>query len=87
MVEYDDPEKGGTALVGLLAEKVTEAGKKPDDALLEAGLMTRNSLYFGGILMEGDQMIQFVDLDRLLRDLMRPAAGACFDTVFEVQPG
>ncbi len=52
-------------ILGLIAERVTETVKKPDDAFIAAGIRSRKAPYLGGIVMEGDEMIQYLELDRL----------------------
>lgn len=52
-------------ILGLIAERVTEAVKKPDDAFVSGGIRSRKAPYLGGIVMEGEEMIQYLELDRL----------------------
>ena len=52
-------------ILGLTAERVTETARKPDDAFSSPGIRSKEAPFLGGIVMENDQMIQYLDLDRL----------------------
>ena len=64
LVDYlkDD---GTPYTLGLMAERVTDAIRKPDSAFLSAGLSMEGASYLGSIVMEDKQMIQHIDLDLL----------------------
>ncbi len=63
LVEYR--RNASSHILGLIAERVTEAVKKPDDAFASAGIRSRKAPYLGGIVMDEDEMIQCLELDRL----------------------
>lgn len=52
-------------LLGLMAERVTEAVRKPKEAFLSPGIHMGEAPYMGGIIMEEKKMIQYIDLDLL----------------------
>jgi len=71
------PEDGSTSLWGLIAERVTEAGRKSEDEFVEAGVHVRDLPYLGGVLMEGEKMIHLLDLDLLMKSI--PLLGGAGD--------
>jgi chemotaxis-related protein WspB len=66
LVDYLKEDKT-PAVVGLMAERVTDAVKKPRDAFVSPGLNVQDAPYLGGFVMEGNEMIQHIDLDLLPR--------------------
>ena len=52
-------------VMGLMAERVTEAVRKADNAFVSPGINMQQVPYLGGILMEDKKMIQYIDLDLL----------------------
>lgn len=52
-------------VIGLMAERVTEAVRKSEDAFVSPGLSTQDAPYLGGFVMEDNEMIQYIDLDLL----------------------
>jgi len=52
-------------VMGFMAERVTEAIRKPDNAFVSPGINMQQVPYLGGILMEDKKMIQYIDLDLL----------------------
>lgn len=52
-------------VVGLMAERVTEAVRKPESALVSSGINMRQAPYLGRIVMDENNMIQYIDLDLL----------------------
>lgn len=54
-----------TAVFGLMAERVTEAVMKPDDALVPPSVSMQKTPFLGGIIMEQKDMIQYIDVDLL----------------------
>ncbi len=52
-------------LIGLIAERVTEAVRKADDAFVSPGLSMQDAPYLGGFVMQEKEMIQYIDLDLL----------------------
>jgi chemotaxis-related protein WspB len=64
LVDYEGKD-GKVHVIGLMAERVTETVMKPDDAISPPGIRSEKSPYLGGIVMEGDQMIQHIELERL----------------------
>lgn len=49
--------------IGLVAERVTETIRRPPEALLPSGVETQDTPYLSKVIMEQDDMIQFIDLD------------------------
>ncbi len=64
LIDYFKPDLSLTIL-GLMAERVTEAVMKPKNALIPASVSMQNAPYLGGIMMEQNTMIQYIDVDRL----------------------
>ena len=58
-------EDKSPAIVGLMAERVTEAARKSQDAFVSPGLAMQDAPYLGGFIMEDKEMIQYIDLDLL----------------------
>ncbi len=54
---------------GMMAERITEAVNKPESDFIPRGIVTRNTPYLGGIMMENKEMIQLIDLDLLSKSL------------------
>ena len=52
-------------ILGLMAERVTETARKEDSAFLTPGLHMKEAPYLGTLMMEDEEMIQYVDLDLL----------------------
>lgn len=52
-------------ILGLMAERVTEAVKKSEDDFVSPGLSMQEAPYLGGFVMENKEMIQYIDLDLL----------------------
>ena len=52
-------------IIGLMAERVTEAVRKSEDAFISNGLSMHDAPYLGGFVMEDKEMIQYIDLDLL----------------------
>ncbi len=52
-------------ILGLIAERVTEAVKKSGQAFSSPSIRSEEAPYLGGIVMDGDRMIQYLDLDCL----------------------
>ena len=64
LVDYVKEDKS-PAIVGLMAERVTEAARKSQDAFVSPGLAMQDAPYLGGFIMEDKEMIQYIDLDLL----------------------
>jgi chemotaxis-related protein WspB len=64
LVDYLREDKT-PAIIGLMAERVTDAVKKSQDAFVSPGLSMQEAPYLGGFIMEGNEMIQYIDLDLL----------------------
>ncbi len=58
-------EDQSPAIIGLMAERVTDAARKSEDAFVSPGLSVKEAPYLGGFIMEGNEMIQYIDLDLL----------------------
>ncbi|MDM8525707.1 chemotaxis protein CheW [Desulfococcaceae bacterium HSG8] len=65
IILVDYPVKDTSHLLGLMAERVTETVRKPEDAFVSPGIRSSDAPYMGGIVMEQQKMIQYIDLDRL----------------------
>jgi chemotaxis-related protein WspB len=52
-------------IMGLMAERVTDAIRKSRDAFVSPGLTLQEAPYLGGFVMEDKEMIQYIDLDLL----------------------
>ncbi len=52
-------------VLGLMAERVTEAVRRPKDVFLSPGINMGEAPYLGGVVMEEKKMIQYIDLDLL----------------------
>ena len=50
---------------GIMAERITEAVNKPESNFIPSAIVTQDTPYLGGIMMENKEMIQLIDLDRL----------------------
>jgi chemotaxis-related protein WspB len=64
LVDYLKEDKT-PAIIGLMAERVTDAVRKSQDAFVAPGLNVQDAPYLGGFIMEGNEMIQYLDLDLL----------------------
>jgi chemotaxis-related protein WspB len=64
LVDYLREDKS-PAIIGLMAERVTDAVRKSQDAFVSPGLSMQDAPYLGGFVMEGNEMIQYIDLDLL----------------------
>lgn len=70
IILIDELQADGTATVlGFLAERVTEAVMKPEDALIHVGTGIRQSPYLEGVIMEQDEMIYTIDVKKLSESL------------------
>jgi chemotaxis-related protein WspB len=52
-------------VIGLMAERVTDAVRKSQAAFVSPGLAMQDAPYLGGFVMEDNEMIQYIDLDLL----------------------
>ncbi len=52
-------------VLGLMAERVTEAVRRPKDVFLSPGINMGEAPYLRGVVMEEKKMIQYIDLDLL----------------------
>ncbi len=62
-----------SAVFGLIAERVTEAVRKPKKAFVSPGVSMQEFPFLGGIIMDQNEMIQFIDVDRLPSALHFPS--------------
>jgi len=62
-------ESRTTSIMGLVAERVTEAGRRFEDALIMPGSHLQSFPYLSGVFMENKQMIHLIDLDLLTKSL------------------
>lgn len=62
-------EDGSTSLVGLIAERVTEASRQSKNAFVQSDVHLRDFPYLGGVLMEDNKMIHLLDLDLLFKSI------------------
>lgn len=58
-------ENNDRHILGVMAERVTDISKKSKSAFSPPSIRSREAPYLGGIVMEEDQMIQYLELDRL----------------------
>ena len=58
-----------TAILGLMAERLTEAIRKPATTLITAGPTLPKSPYLEGFILERDKMIPCLNLNTLLKQL------------------
>lgn len=65
IVHYPDAERR-PRLLGLIAEKATQTIRKESSEFTFTGIQTKSAAYLGPILVEGDQVIQWLHEDRLL---------------------
>lgn len=68
LVEYVKPDKTH-GMFAIMAERITEAVDRPKSAFIPHGITMRDAPYLSGIMMENDEMIQLIDLNRLARSL------------------
>ena len=68
LVSYNERE-GNDSILGLRAERVTEAVMKSEQAFIPPSIELQNAPYLEAMLMDGDNMIQYVDLERLTASL------------------
>jgi chemotaxis-related protein WspB len=68
------PDSGGRPrLLGLIAEKATQTIRRETTEFTFTGIQTKAAPYLGPILVEGDQVIQWLHEDRLLpENVSRP---------------
>lgn len=68
LVEYLKPDKS-LGMFAIMAERITEAVDRPKSAFIAPGITMQEAPYLSGILMENDEMIQLIDLNRLAKSL------------------
>jgi chemotaxis-related protein WspB len=68
LIDYVKPDNT-LALYGVMAERVTEAAVKPQREFIASSVRMQDAPYLGGILMEQNAMIQFIDVERLPESL------------------
>ena len=68
LVEYLRQDKT-LGVIGIMAERITEAIDRPQTAFIPPGIRMEEAPYLGGILMEHEQMIQLINLERLAKNL------------------
>lgn len=64
LIDYTGKDKT-SHILGLMAERVTETVRKPEESFVIPGIRSDHAPYLGGIVMEQKKMIQYIDLDRL----------------------
>ncbi len=69
LVEYVAKMDGTRRVLGLIAERVTEAVRKPKESFAQAGVEFQNTPYLDEFMMEGEDMIQCINLDKLVNHL------------------
>lgn len=66
IILLDSVKPDGTpAIFGMMAERVTEAVMKSSKALITSGITMSNMPYLGGVLVDGNTMIQYIDVEAL----------------------
>ena len=68
LVEYLKPDKT-PGMFAIMAERITEAIERPQHAFISTGITMQDAPYLTGMLMENDEMIQLIDLNRLAKSL------------------
>lgn len=65
--------------IGLLVEEATDAREVAAEQLVDPGIATPDAPYLGKVVGEGEQLVQVVELDRLLsrevREALFPGSG------------
>ena len=61
-----DSAKGGTRLLGLIAEKATETIRRQDAEFVDSGVANDRAPYLGSVAPDPRGMVQRVDIPRLL---------------------
>jgi chemotaxis-related protein WspB len=64
LADYPSRKRDGHIL-GLMAERVTETLRKPEAAFVPPSIRSKTAPYLGGIVMDEDRMIQYLELPRL----------------------
>jgi len=64
LADYPSRKREGHIL-GLMAERVTETFRKPEDAFVPPSIRSKTDPYLGGIVMDEGRMIQYLELPRL----------------------
>lgn len=65
IILVDYARKDSAGILGLLAERVTETVEMPESAFSKPGIHSDDAPFLGGIMMEENEMIQYIDLDML----------------------
>jgi len=65
----DYKKKDSHPIIGFMAERITEAVMKPEDAVLTMGLNIPEAPYLGNLVIEKKEMIQYIDLEKLPQSL------------------
>lgn len=65
LADYRKHDHDSAHILGLIAEKVTEIVKKPESAFIQPRIRSKKAPYLGGIMMENQEMIQYIELDQL----------------------
>jgi chemotaxis-related protein WspB len=75
LVHYPD-RSGGTRLLGLIAEKVTETVRRDKSDFVASGVTNDRVPYLGPVATDARGLMQWIDVDRLLpasvRDVLFP---------------
>lgn len=81
IILVDYPRKDhGPSVMGLMAERITETIRQPDQAVVSTGVNLAGAPYLGSMVIEPKRMIQVIDLDLL------PESFAFFPTMEEGLP-
>jgi len=64
LVDYPGKENISN-IIGLMAERVTETVRKPKESFILPNIRSKDAPYLGGIVMEENEMIQYIDLEKL----------------------
>ena len=68
LVDYS-VQNDDTGILGLRAERVTEALMKSEEAFIPSSVEMEEAPYLGAVMMDGGHMIQYVDVERLAASL------------------
>ena len=70
LVDYPD-NRGSKHVLGILAERIGISDSKKNKTFVDTGISVTDAPYLGDISIEGQEMTQVVDIDKLLPDSLR----------------
>ncbi len=69
LLDYSLPEQTQTHTIGLIAERVTETLRKAPEDFIAANLLLNSNHYLDQVIMENNNVIQCINLERLAQQL------------------